>query len=94
MGVKIDYSNLTNADDAFKKAKSVITPSYIEKFNVKADITYDEAKRTVKAKGSGFKLDLCFFDNYCDLNVDLSFLLKPLKGKIVEMLEAQIKKNI
>lgn len=94
MGVKIDYSNLTTADDAFKKAKLVITPSYIEKFNVKADVSYDEAKRTVKAKGAGFELDLCFFDNYCDLNVDLSFLLKPLKGKIVEMLEAQIKKNI
>lgn len=94
MSVKIDYNKLTNANDAYSKAKEVITPAYIEKFQVKADVSYDDAKKKVMAKGTGFKLDLCFHDKYCDLDIDLSFLLKPLKGKIVEMLEGQIKKNL
>lgn len=94
MGIKIDYNNMTNASDAFSKAREVITPEYIEKFQVKADVVYDEANKKVTAKGSGFKLDLCFYENHCDLDVDLSFLLRPLKGKITEMVESQIKKNI
>lgn len=94
MGLKIDYNNITNATEAFNKAREIITPEYIEKFQIKTDITYDEAAKKVTAKGTGFKLDLCFYESYCDLDVDLSFLLKPLKGKILEMVEAQIKRNI
>lgn len=94
MGLKIDYKNVTNADDAYKKVKELITPEYIQKFQVKADIAYDDAKKTVSAKGSGFKLDLCFEEKHCDLDLDLSFLLKPLKGKILEKIEGQIKKNL
>ena len=94
MGLKIDYKNVTNADDAYKKVKELITPEYIQKFQVKADITYDDAKKTVSAKGSGFKLDLCFEEKHCDLDLDLSFLLKPLKGTILEKIEGQIKKNL
>jgi hypothetical protein len=94
MSVKIDYNNITNSDDAYKKVKALITPEYIQKFQVKADITYDDVGKKVTAKGSGFKLDLCFFDQHCDLDLDLSFLLKPLKGKILEKIEGQIKKNL
>lgn len=94
MGLKIDYNNVTNADDAYKKVKTLITPEYIQKFQVKADVTYDDTKKKVTAKGSGFTLELCFFEQNCDVDLDLSFLLKPLKGKILEKIEGQIKKNL
>lgn len=94
MGVKINYQQVTNADDAYKKARALITPEYIEKFQVKADLTYDDVAKKVTAKGSGFTLQLCFLQDHCDLDLDLSFLLKPLKGKILEKLEGQIKKNL
>jgi hypothetical protein len=94
MGLKIDYKQVTNADEAYKKVKELITPEYIAKFQVKADIAYNDAAKTVTAKGSGFKLDLCFLEQHCDLDLDLSFLLKPLKGKILEKIEGQIKKNL
>lgn len=94
MGVKISYQKATNADDAFNKAKALITPEYIEKFQVKADIKYDDAAKKVTAKGSGFTLNLVFLQDHCDLDIDLSFLLKPLKGKILEKIEGQIKKNL
>lgn len=94
MGVKIDYKQLANSDEAYKKVKELITPEYIAKFQVKADIAYDDAKKKVTAKGPGFTLELCFFDKHCDVDLDLSFLLKPLKGKILEKIEGQIKKNL
>ncbi|AUN98180.1 hypothetical protein DOM21_10335 [Bacteriovorax stolpii] len=94
MSLKIDYNNLTNSADAYEKVKKLITPEYIEKFQVKADIKYDDAGKKVTAKGSGFTLELCFFDKHCDVDLDLSFLLKPLKGKILEKIEGQIKKNL
>lgn len=94
MGLKIQYLKMTNAEDAFAKARSVITPEYIEKFQVKTDINYDEPAKKVVAKGSGFTLVLSFLEDHCDLDIDLSFLLKPLKGKIMEKIESQIKKNL
>lgn len=94
MGMKIHYQSSSSAEEAYTKARKVITPEYIEKFQVKADLTYDDAGKKVTAKGSGFTLVLCFMQDHCDLDLDLSFLLRPLKGKIIEKLEGQIKKNL
>jgi hypothetical protein len=94
MSLKIDYKQITHADQAYAKVKELITPEYISKFQVKADITYDDANKQVSAKGSGFKLDLCFLESHCEVDLDLSFLLKPLKKTILEKIEAQIKKNL
>lgn len=94
MGLKINYLNVTDADQAYTKVRSLITPEYIHKFQVKADINYDDVTRKVTAKGTGFTLVLSFLQDHCDLDLDLSFLLKPLKNKILEKIEAQIKKNL
>ncbi len=94
MGVKIDYKQVTNSDEAYNKVKTLITPEYVEKFQVKAEVKYDDAKKVVTAKGSGFTLTLCFEQTYCDVDLDLSFLLKPLKAKILEKIEGQIKRNL
>ncbi len=94
MGLKIDYKQLANADEAYAKVKTLITPAYIEKFQVKADVKYDDAKKLVTAKGSGFTLTLCFLEKACDVDLDLSFLLKPLKSKILGKIEGQITKNL
>lgn len=94
MALKIDYNQVTDANVAYAKVKEMITPEYIQKFQVKADINYDDAKKLVTAKGSGFTLQLCFLEKHCEVDLDLSFLLKPLKGKILEKIEAQVKKNL
>lgn len=94
MGLKIDYQTLATRDEAYTKVKSIITSDYIDKFQVKAEIKYDDAQKKMTAKGSGFTLELCFYDKYCDVDLDLSFLLKPLKSKILEKIESQIKKNL
>lgn len=94
MALKIDYRQVTNRDDAFAKAKTLITPAYLEKFQVKVDLHVDEAKKTIKATGSGFTLDLKFLDKHAEVDLDLSFLLKPLKSKILEKIQGQIEKNL
>ena len=94
MASKIEYVQLANADLAYAKVKELITPEYIQKFQVKADIKYDDAKKLVTAKGTGFTLVLCFLEKHCEVDLDLSFLLKPLKTKILEKIEGQIKRNL
>ena len=94
MALRIDYNQVTDANVAYAKVKEMITPEYIQKFQVKADIKYDDAEKKVTAKGSGFTLELCFLEKHCEVDLDLSFLLKPLKSKILEKIEGQIKKNL
>jgi hypothetical protein len=94
MGVKIDYQKVTNKNEAFSKVKSLITPEYIEKFQVKADVSYDENKKIVKATGTGFTLTLSFLETHCDVDLELSLILRALKSKILSKIEAQISKNL
>ena len=94
MGIKIDYKQVTNKDEAFEKVKAFITPEYLEKFQMKIDLNFDEANKIAKATGNGFTLIISFFESYCDVDLDLSFLLKPLKSKIIEKIQSQIERNL
>lgn len=94
MEVKIDYKNMTSRDQAYDTVKDFITPELIAKFNVKADIDYNDAGKLVKAKGKGFDFSLDFADDHVLLALKLSILLRPLKGKILSALERQVKKVI
>jgi hypothetical protein len=94
MGLKIQYKNVTSCDEAFLKVKSFITPEYIQKFQVKADVNCDDTKKIVKASGSGFTLTLSFFESYCDVDLELSLILRALKSKIMAKIEDQISKNL
>lgn len=94
MSVKINYQKTESASDAFIKVKTLITPQYIEKFQVKAKINYDEQNNIVMAKGSGFTLSLVFFEKNCTIDLELSFLLRAFKAKILEKIENEIRKNL
>lgn len=92
MDLSIPYANVTNKDEAFGKAKEAITPEMLAKFQVKAEIEYGDYQ--AKAKGKGFELTLDFTETSLDVKLDLSFLLKPLKSKVLEGLEKQIRKIV
>lgn len=94
MGLKISYKNVTNRDEAYLKVKTLITPDYIQKFQVKADLKYDDDKKIVTATGSGFTLNMHFLDTCCDVDIELSLILRALKSKILAKIEDQISKNI
>lgn len=94
MAIKIDYKTVNGSDAAYEKVKSVITPEYTQKFQVKADVAYDDVKKIIKSTGPGFTLTLCFFESHCEADLDLSIILRALKPKILAKIEDQIAKNL
>lgn len=93
MELKVPYAQITDKKDGYEQAKKLI-PEVIAKFGVSADVHNDDATSTLKAKGSGFEARIEFRDTEAVVNVDLGFLLKPFKGKILETIEKQIKKVV
>jgi hypothetical protein len=93
MDLKIPYSNITDKKQGFDAAKKLI-PDIIAKFGVKAETTADEATNTISAKGIGFNANIQFTETDAVVKIDLNFLLKPLKGKILDTIERQLKKVV
>lgn len=90
----VNYNQAKDKDDAFARAKARITPEYVAKFQVKADIDYDESAGKMTAKGKGFTLTLNFDDSSVGVNLDVSLLLRPLKGKIVDKIKRELERNV
>lgn len=93
MDIKVPYQNITDKKIAYNKACELI-PEVIAKFGVKADVNKNDADCKMVAKGSGFEAKIHFLDNEAQVSVDLGFLLKPFKSKILETIEHQIKKVV
>ncbi len=94
MDLNVKYENMKNAEEAYKEALKEITPEYISKWNLNADVTCDEANKKMKAKGKGFELRLEFKEAECQVFLDLSFLLKPLKKTVLETIERKLTKHL
>jgi hypothetical protein len=92
MDLKLNYSNVTTKDEAYNAVKKAVTPEMLEKWQVKADISYNDFN--VVAKGKGFELNIDFLDEYCEVKLTLSFLLKPLRKKIMAGIEKQFSRVI
>lgn len=91
---KVPYKKVTNKDEAYTRVCGHITPEYVAKFQVKVDIAYDEKNKRIDAKGNGFHLSLVFGENECVVDLDMSFLLKPLKPHIVSKIQDQLERHI
>lgn len=92
MDLSVDYEKVDNKDEAYAKVKEAITPELLEKFQVKAKLDYKDDE--ILASGKGFDLCMSFTESSCDIKVTLSFLLKPLKGKVLSSIEKQLKRVI
>jgi hypothetical protein len=94
MDKSIVYKKSKNAAEAYTNVKGAVTPEYIEKFKVSAKIKYDEKKKLIIADGTGFTLEISFTEKEVGLNLKLSLILRPIKGKVLETLEREIKKHV
>ena len=90
MSLKLAYQKASNAHEAFKIIQTNITAETIAKYKVKAELDYDEEAKKIVATGKGFSLTMLFQDDHASLDLDVSFLLKPLKGQILGSLEKQM----
>jgi hypothetical protein len=93
MDLKVSYNHTSNKDEAYKAACEQITPDYIEKWNMKADIKYTEPDSIV-AEGKGFTLALNFTDSAVEVTCTLSLMLRPFKGKVLDTVENKLKKHV
>jgi hypothetical protein len=94
MDKAIAYKKSKNAAEAYANVKGAVTKEYIDKFKVSAKIKYDEKKKLIVAEGTGFTLEIGFSDKEVELNLKLSLILRPIKGKVLETLEREIKKHV
>lgn len=88
MDKKIAYDKQNNKEEAYSAVKEAVTPEMLARFQVKADLEYKTD--LIVAKGKGFKLDMGFDEDGVWYKLDLSFILKPLKGKILTGIEKQL----
>lgn len=93
MDLKVAYNHTSNKEEAYQTAREQITPEYIAKWNMKADICYNEPNSII-ADGKGFTLTLKFTDSAVEVDCKLSFLLKAFKGKVLETVERKLQKHI
>ncbi|MDC1175076.1 polyhydroxyalkanoic acid system family protein [Bacteriovoracaceae bacterium] len=94
MDLRISYYIAKSQSEAYELAKAQITPEYVEKFKVKADINYNPSAGLIEAKGKGFTLSLKFDETKVVVNLDLSFMLKPFKSTILDTVERKLKKTV
>lgn len=89
---KYEYSKEMSAEEAYNEVKRIINEDLLKKFSIKGKIDHNDSKQTIAVDGKGFGLNMQFSSGYLEYDLKLSLMLKPLKGKVVEGLEAQLKK--
>ena len=94
MDINVAYSQTANSQDAFKAACAEITPEYVAKFNVQADIDVDDQQKKIVATGKGFELKISFEETSAKASLNLSFFLKPLKNKILQKVKRKLEKTV
>ncbi len=90
MKERYGYTKTTGREEAFPAAKLRITPQLLEKFKVNAEIDYDDDTYKILGEGKGFNIIISFDENDVELELRLSFFLKPLSKTIMKMLEKEI----
>ena len=91
--MKIDYVNVSTQEEALKKVKENITEEKLAKFQVSADIT-DNGVDKLEASGKGFDLYVVFYENYLEVELKLSLMLRPFKSKVESYLEKEVTKVV
>ena len=86
----ISYNKFQNAEIAYQKISEIITEDYIANFKLNATVDYDDKAFQIKGSGKGFDLTLSFLEEGCEVNLNLSLLLRPLKSKMLSFISEMI----
>lgn len=92
--MKVQYTKVSNKDEAYEAVRSKVNDEMMKKFKVKADITYNDSVKNINAKGKGFELNLNFLEDRVESDLSLSLLLRALKSKINSELEKELTKVV
>ena len=92
MDLSVPYSKSSNAKEAYDSAVAQITPEYIAKFKIKADIHYSDGQ-SISATGKGFTLTLYFNESETNVEIKLSLILRAFKGNVLDAVEKKLKQH-
>ncbi len=90
MSLELNYIKSASKDEAYDAVKSKVNEEMMKKFKVSAKVNTDDTAKKIVAKGKGFELNLNFLDSKVVADLNLSFLLKPLRSKINTELEKEL----
>lgn len=89
-----DYKKSKDFEEAYANVKNYITPENIQKFKVKAQIDYDKKNKKMVATGKGFTLTVLFDDSKVDLELKLSFILKPIRKTVLRQMDKEFSRLV
>jgi hypothetical protein len=97
--LSIEYPTSHGAADTYSKLKEFFEKSEgIKKYDPKVVCTFNDASHSCDLKGSQFKGDFKVTESkpgsLININIDLPFLLTPLKGTIQDSLMRMLKKHL
>ncbi len=86
------YRSFASAQEAFASFKVLMTPEYIKNAvgGRPAQLEADEQNLVLKGTTKGGEIFFRFIENVLEIEINLSFLLRPLQGKIWKDLEAEL----
>lgn len=80
-------------EEAYKLARVALERAEKENsFPVRVDFSFNEGDCQLNGVGRGFEVKLDFSDSSVDLFLDLSFVLRPAKKKILTAIESELSK--
>jgi hypothetical protein len=88
--MQIKYKKTNNIQDAYRVVKGRINHDALAKMNIKADITCQDERPAILAKGKGFSVSISFHTDHCHCELDLTLMLKPFRARIEESLKKEI----
>lgn len=91
MDLTVAYKKTKSKDEAYKKVKSNIGPKLLDRFNIEADINYNDKTKEMEAEGTGFTMKFVFKKEEVQVFLKLSFLLRAIKGKVLSIVEKELK---
>lgn len=95
----IEHQTKKPVDETFGAVKKFLSnEGEIQKFDPKAKVQFDEAKRSCQVSGSQFKAEMSVLPapegSKVSVLVDIPLLLTPFKGKIQETLQKMLGKHL
>lgn len=97
--ISIDYPTSHGVTDTYSKLKDFFEKTdEIKKYDPKVECKFNDSAYSCDLKGSQFKGDFKVKEagagSQITINIDLPFLLTPLKGTIQDSLKKMLKKHV
>ena len=92
--INVEYKQSKNQKIAFNKAKKRLSPNLFKQYKIEVDLSFDDENFQILGTGKGFDVSCYFYNDHLQFDVNLSLLLRPLKGKIESSILKELEKNV